>query len=280
MLKYNRDGAFATQSARKSILLQAAEDLVAGGFKLSHVQGLKQKHIYYLNDSWKQQSLANAIIKNRNAHLRWLCEKIGKKNLAPSNDTLRIGKRCYVNNSDNKAVHLKHINLTKITNPYVRVQIHLQYYLGLRREESIKLKPHQADQGDHLALQASWCEGGRARTVPILAPEARYWLDAAKQLAATPEQALISAGKTYIQQRYLYDKKTRLAGIRHAHGLRHAYAQARYKTLTGWDCPKCGGLTSRQLTAEQKALDKQARLIVSQELGHGKEQVTVSYLGR
>jgi len=45
LLKHNRDGSFETQQARKSILFQLAADLVANGYKLRNVQGLKQKHI-------------------------------------------------------------------------------------------------------------------------------------------------------------------------------------------------------------------------------------------
>ena len=64
------------------------------------------------------------------------------------------------------------------------------------------------------------------------------------------------------------------------HGLRHAYGQRRYKELTGWDAPINGGLKSEQLTAEQKQIDYHARMILTEELGHGREQITTSYLGR
>ncbi|MBF4370531.1 integrase, partial [Vibrio anguillarum] len=64
------------------------------------------------------------------------------------------------------------------------------------------------------------------------------------------------------------------------HGLRHEYAQARYLELTGWRSPKAGGLSSRELTPEQKAVDREARLTISKELGHEREAITVAYLGR
>lgn len=44
--------------------------------------------------------------------------------------------------------------------------------------------------------------------------------------------------------------------------------------------PKAGGLTSRELSVNQKMVDKEARLIISKELGHEREEVTVIYLGR
>ena len=71
-----------------------------------------------------------------------------------------------------------------------------------------------------------------------------------------------------------------VAGIQHVHGHRHQYAQERYRELTGWSCPAQGGLTSRQLTPEQKAIDRESRIRISAELGHSREQITAIYLGR
>ena len=64
------------------------------------------------------------------------------------------------------------------------------------------------------------------------------------------------------------------------HGLRHAYAQIRYEELTGWKAPAAGGPKSKTLTPEQREIDRKARLVISQELGHEREQVTTAYLGR
>ena len=63
------------------------------------------------------------------------------------------------------------------------------------------------------------------------------------------------------------------------HGLRHAYAQSRYAELTGWPAPAAGGPTVKALTPEQKAIDQQARLTISQELGHERTQVVGIYIG-
>ncbi|HEX4044692.1 MAG TPA: integrase domain-containing protein [Gammaproteobacteria bacterium] len=279
ILKRNQDGAFETQHARRKVLFKAVADLCANGYKLRHIQGLKQKHVRFLNELWQSRGLAVATIKNRNAHLRWLCEKTGKNNLMPSNEELGTGKRQYSNNQPS-GVDLKDVALEKISNKHIYVQIHLQQYLGLRREECIKIRPHLADQGDHLVLQPSWCKGGRGRVIPIVTPEARRWLNEAKSLAASPDKSLIPEKRSYIQHRQLYDKQLQRAGVKHPHGLRHTYAQERYLRLTGWECPKRGGFTSRQLTTIQKEKDRHARLLISQELGHAREQITVVYLGR
>jgi hypothetical protein len=64
------------------------------------------------------------------------------------------------------------------------------------------------------------------------------------------------------------------------HGLRHAYAQNRYEELTGWLCPAAGGPVAKELTPEKREQDREARLTISCELGHEREQVTGAYLGR
>ncbi len=79
---------------------------------------------------------------------------------------------------------------------------------------------------------------------------------------------------SYKDQLNRFNAQTAQAGIDRVHGLRHNYAQARYADLTGWKAPAAGGPTSKQLSAEQKVIDRQARLTISRELGHEREQVT------
>ena len=42
-----------------------------------------------------------------------------------------------------------------------------QAAFGLRRAESIKIQPAWADRGNALVLRASWCKGGRERSIPM-----------------------------------------------------------------------------------------------------------------
>ena len=88
------------------------------------------------------------------------------------------------------------------------------------------------------------------------------------------------AGGTPAEQLRRFEHQCAVAGIHRVHGFRHQYAQVRYRELTGWAAPAAGGPRSRELTAEQKAIDREARLTISAELGHEREQVTAVYLGR
>jgi len=114
--------------------------------------------------------------------------------------------------------------------------------------------------------------------VPILTLEQRTVLDRARRLAGTG--SLIHPQKSYIQQLRTYELHTTQAVLSKLHGLRHAYAQTRYQQRTGWACPTAGGPVSTMLSADQLKQDHQARLTVSLELGHVREQNSAVYLGR
>jgi integrase len=142
----------------------------------------------------------------------------------------------------------------------------------------MKIQPKNADFGDHLRLKASWTKGGKARSIPISNPYQREILDKAHVIAGSG--SLIPARKTYAEQLHLYEGITKRAGLSKMHGLRHAYAQKRYEELTGRQSPACGGKTSKELSKSEKVRDREARLVISRELGHEREQITAVYLGR
>jgi site-specific recombinase XerD len=273
----NRESSYATHADRRQIFNRFANDLIEGGFQLRNINGLKQKHILAVLKSWQEKGLAVSTIKNRMAALRKLCDKINKRNIIPRNNQLNIGKRSYAP-TKNRAIF--NPNFSKITNSHVRISLELQRVFGLRREESLKIKPHLADKGNRLELLPTWCKGGRSRIIPIRTDEQRLWLEKAKETAGKFGDTLIPKHKKYIQHRRTYEQQVWRAGLRNLHGLRHAYAQRRYKELTDRDAPINGGLKSRELTPEQKQKDFEARMILTEELGHSREQITVNYLGR
>ncbi|MCK4870903.1 MAG: integrase domain-containing protein [Gammaproteobacteria bacterium] len=280
ILKHNKDGSFATQANRKKIGYQIAASLLEAGYKLRHMRGLKPKHIRCLVTKWQQSGLAVGTIKNRLACVNWFCEKIDKPGIVLSSAELGIGKRVYVSN-ENKAIQLDETLLAKISDKNIQLSLRLQQQFGLRREEALKLKPFIADKETELELQGSWCKNGRPRTVPIRTTEQRKILEQCKQHLQSQQLSMIPKEKSYIQHLKVYEQQLRRAGIYHAHGLRHAYAQQRYKELTSWDCPACGGRSSKDYRGNDKAIDKRAREIISEELGHTRiAGIVAQYVGR
>ena len=155
--------------------------------------------------------------------------------------------------------------------------LQLQAAFGLRREEAIKFTPAYADRGDRVRIKASWAKGGRAREIPIWNEHQRPVLDAAGLLAGGG--ALIPGGRNYAGQRKIYERQTDAAGLARMHGLRHAYAQARYEALTGWKAPAAGGPRQRSLSPARRRIDKAARMTIARELGHGRISVVAQYCG-
>jgi len=122
-------------------------------------------------------------------------------------------------------------------------------------------------------------QGGREREIPIRTLQQRQLIDETKELAKG--KSLVAAGYTTYRD-YLkhFRYECERVGIYAFHGHRHFYAQTRYKELTGWECPARAGPTSKQLTREQKVIDREARIAISHEMGHGREAISAVYLGR
>lgn len=273
----NRDGSFATRSDRERILSLIANQLHELGFKNMRVDSLKPKHIDALIGRWQSEGIAIGTLKNRMSALRWWSQKIGKDNIiARDNAKYGIGERQYVTNIS-KAKVLDSERLARISDPYTRMSLQLQSSFGLRKEESIKIVPTWADGQTKLKLRASWCKGGRARTVPILTQEQRVVLDAAKQLAG--RGSLIPKEMSFKDQLQRFKSQCASAGVSKVHGFRHHYAQSRYEQLTGWKCPASGGPIRKQLTPTQREIDRVARLQIASELGHGRQQIVGVYCG-
>jgi hypothetical protein len=257
----NRDGSFATQANRWHILKLCADQLHGLGYHKLHAHELKGRHVQALVQRWQREALSVGTIKNRLAALRWWAEKVGRTAvMARGNDYYGLSERETVARQS-KAQTLEGDILARVSCPYVRLSLELQREFGLRREEAMKFQPGVADRGDHIALKDSWTKGG------------------------LPPQL------TYVQQLKRFERQTANAGLSKTHGLRHRYAQTRYRELVdararerlgqaGWEATTAGGPTSRELTPEQKAIDREVRLILTEELGHCREQITTAYLGR
>ena len=247
------------------------------GYRKMQSRSLKPKHVEALVARWREQGISTGTLKNRLSVLRWWASKVNKASVvAQENDAYGIGTRVLVTNQS-KAQSLDEAKLAEIDDEYVRMSVRLQAAFGLRREEAIKFSPSYAFRGDHIALKASWTKGGRPRTIPITNGYQYVLLREVAELAKGG--SLIPAHLNYIQQQHRYDRQTRKAGMKKLHGLRHGYAQRRYKQLTGWNCPARGGTPSQDLTPEQQAIDQEARLTISHELGHGRAAITAVYIG-
>jgi hypothetical protein len=278
LCRQNRDGGYSTQATRSRMLDLMANQLHGLGYTGMRPTSLKQKHVRALVTLWDKQDIGIGTRKNRLSALRWWAGKVNKQSvLAKDNSAYGIGARTFVA-EHSKAQVLDESKIARIEDPYVRLSVRMQAAFGLRREESIKFNPSYGVRGDHITLKSSWTKGGRARTIPITNDAQRRLLDEVRALAKGG--SLIPSHLKYIQQQHRYDRQTRKVGMSKLHGLRHGYAQRRYHELTGLVCPAEGRPKAKELTSEQRALDHEARLTISRELGHSREAITAVYLGR
>jgi integrase len=274
----NRERSYATQNQRSRMLQRMATQLYELGYRHVEVRTLKPKHVDALLELWRAQGISDDTIANRLAALRWLLKKVGRESIMVA-DNQYYGltpKKPYTD--VNKAKLLPLTVLEQIKDPHVKMSLRLQAAFGLRREESVKFIPATADRTDHdvphIWLKPSWCKGGRNRIVPITSEMQLEVLQAAYELVGRgAKSSLIPSHKTFKQQRDRYDYECRRVGLSAMHGLRHAYAHRRYRDLTGYDAPVLGGEAPRDL-------DRRARGIITEELGHGRLEIVASYVGR
>ncbi|QHI24742.1 integrase (plasmid) [Acinetobacter haemolyticus] len=280
----NREGSHATQANRRAMLNLFTTQLAANGYNIKKMSAydLKGRYVNKLIQQWRKDGASTGTIKNRMAVLRWWAKKINNSGaVKDGNDSYLIEKRVYVTN-ENKSVSLRDLDLSKIdTN--IAQSLRLQDAFGLRREESMKFQPKFAldgqtiDNAKYIRLKASWTKGGRPRTIPITNEKQRQELRNAYAQAIKNGGSLVPKEKTYKAHLASFEAVTHSLGIGQTHGLRHGYAQTRYRELIGFDCPAVGGV--RELTAEERAKDNEIRYLISEELGHNRTSITSVYLG-
>lgn len=149
---------------------------------------------------------------------------------------------------------------------------------GLRAREAMQLRPYVADKGTYHEV-TDGTKGGRPRVVPISTPKQKELLERAKTFTASKLHSTRDPNRrlSQVKNHFYYVLRhcgiTRKDGFTH-HGLRHGYANQRYKEISGKDSPVQGG---RMINEEDDAV---ARKQVAEELGHSREGITSHYLGK
>lgn len=163
--------------------------------------------------------------------------------------------------------------------------------LGLRPEEARKINPATALLSDGRIYISAGTKGGRDR---ILHESSQEQIDAVKALAPFIGKNANSWPDSVSEaswEKYVYKIISRMGlclkvcGVS-LHGLRHAYAQNRYKELTNLAAPCLYSSPSdyresayQELGENWRTRHDQAVNILAHELGHNRGEVTASYFG-
>lgn len=267
---------------------QIARDLSKRFPHLKHADQLAGRHVKWLVSHWQERELSTGTIKNRLTTARNIYRKLGKGHmLLKVNEGYGIGKRPL--RKESRACELTDEILEAIESRYedgaakIRASLKLMRWWGLRVKESTMIKPREAIEygpdGEIAALhlRSTWAKNGRERRIPVSSEVQREVVKEALEVAGIG--ALIGRHHNYRQwKRHLFyccDK----AGLRDRHALRHRYAQMRFEQLAG--CPAPIIAVGRGEGIDLGWIeDNNARLQISAELGHGREAVVASYVGR
>ncbi|MBC7005526.1 integrase domain-containing protein [Photobacterium sp. BZF1] len=201
---------------------------------------------------------------------------------------------------ENKTItHDQHMKAKELVEPRLAAQMGLKRYLGLRFEGSCKINAKQAlaSAKEHGYVLIDCEKNHTPRKVSIRNAEQIKVLEEAASFQGD-HHSLIPADKSYYEySTYCYRQFSALDGYL-PHSERRYFAQTLYTetifkltNISGVLCPVVAkiphGKAHHQYLAEKlnlslkdaKAIDRQARKIVSLELGHKRISITNSYIG-
>jgi len=283
------DGAvasFATQDKRADVLYAGFKRLRDLSFRMDTVMSLRGKHIEALAKDWAARGLSASTLQNNLSIFRTFADWIGKAGMVRGIEHY-LGSGTAARSSiarEDKSWSGKGVDVAakieqvREKDERVALQLELQIAFGLRAREAMQLRPHLADKETYLSVTHG-TKGGRDRVEPIRTPEQRTLLERAKSFCAMSASSTGDPRRKLSQWKNHYYQVVRSCGISRndgitSHGLRHQYAQERYRELTGVDAPVRSGT---QIDSES---DHAARRVVAEELGHSRESIMSHYLGR
>jgi site-specific recombinase XerC len=251
----NREDSHATQRKRAWCLGAAARALTEK-FGLQKLENLKQKHVAFLFEKWKETDTGRRSIEEKLTYLRWMLDKIGKQNMIPkTNRELGIepGPRHTRAGRIVTNERLAEI-LSAIPDPRIQLAVLLARYIGLRFKEAMLFRPSRDFDGERVWIKRG-SKGGRPRYLFIHNAVQKDVLEGARRLASKDGALIPEACPTYeIWRQHVYPI-LRAAGVgRHTdttfHDLRRSYVVERMGGLIndqGIDPDRAAALVSREI---------------------------------
>lgn len=284
----------------RSESVSIAEDFKRAGVKTKLVKQLNLEDFKKVAEYWKSKGYTAGTMQNKASALRAICNAAGNENIKNiNNGELGIVSRNVLNpNNLNGAAVISEKSLKKIKNPEVSAALRLEAAYGLRREESAHVvfeltKGHVVTapgKENILTMKGSWCKNGRQRGKITFngRPNGELILRdggvVLKQVAESVKGIRIDYRVEQFQRKinYAADKCKKLDNNPdiHPHALRHNYAHERYHEITGRDCPAAGGIKYSEMSSKEQKQYHSAAKIISEELGHSRETISRTYIGK
>ena len=265
----NREDSHATQRKRAWCLGAAARALTEK-FGLQKLENLKQKHVAFLVEKWKETDTGRRSIEEKLTYLRWMLQKIGKQNLLPKTNRevgiepgprhIRAGKVV----TDERLAKI----LAAIPDSRIQAAVLLARHLGLRFKEAMLFRPSRDFDGERVWIKRG-SKGGRPRYLFVHNEVQKEVLEAARKLSSKEGALIPPECPTYESWRQHVYSILREAGVGREtdttfHDLRRTYVVERMDEL----------INDRGLDPERAAA------LVAREVGHSRTEVLEWYLLR
>ena len=292
-----------TRQERANFLRRFFRDLRdRAGFKtLPDPRNIADKHIRAMVQVWRQDKLKPATIQTYLSFLRGLAKWLGKNGFVrgPAHYGLEIDEyQRHEAAERDKSWSAQHIDIGALIEKvcacdrYVGASLRLIWALGLRRKESVMLRPcacivrfdatglpTEEKQADRYVWVRQGAKNGRERFVPLSTPQRIAAIEFAQLVAAGPEAHMGDPHHDLKHNLYRFDYvlgkfgiTSRTLGVT-AHGLRHEALIEEFVVRTGQQPPVRGG---GELAPE---IEKAARQAVAKLAGHTRKRASNAYLG-
>lgn len=287
----NKEVSYKTRENRRDGIFLMGETLRKNGFKIRNIYNINNKHVECLVRIWEDTDKKPGTIQNNFSILKtfmsWMGTDIRLKPLTHYLKDKTAGERTFVAQNDKswEAAGVDPdviIEAIEAEDKLVAIQIKLIACFGLRKKEAVCFRPWICEIENGTAIQVyDGTKGGRYRVIPIIDDVQREALEEAKKIIRSQTSHIGNPEKKLHQNmrriQYLMTKHgiTKNGKGVTLHGLRHSYANRRFKKLSGTVSPVQGGSLQSFMSEE----GKRYRLIISGELGHARIQITGSYIG-
>lgn len=292
-----------TRQERADFLRRFFRDLhKRAGFKtLPDPRNLGQKHIHAMVQVWREDKLKPATIQTYLSFLRGLAKWLGKNGFVrgPAHYGLELEEyQRHEAAERDKSWSAQDVDIEALIDqvcaydPYVGASLRLIRAFGLRRKESVMLRPNACivpfestglpeseREADWYAWVRQGAKNGRQRFVPLSTPLRIAAIEYAQAVAAGPEAHMGDPTNDLKRNLRRFDYVLQKFGITArelgvtAHGLRHEALIDEFVAHSGQQPPVRGG---GNLTPDAEVSARQA---VARLAGHQRQRASSAYLG-
>jgi hypothetical protein len=237
---------------------------------------------------WKNsKSYAIGTMENKAAALREILTVCGNTQASVDNKELGISTGRDVLNTANVNKGCSRIteeSYSSIKDKGVAAALKVIEAYGLRKEEGLSVawalsKNYTITKDNLLILKGSWCKNGKSREF-LMRDGGAALKEAATLLKDFMVKGRIEQFMNRLDRAIKKIKVIQKDKSIHPHALRHNYAQERYFDITGMTAPAAGGLKYSNMPDNQKLSYNEACLTMSQELGHDRDTISRTYIGK